>query len=55
MNDDTMGELDGKATRLGDVPKGRRSEWFTLVEGRRVRPFRFFSPAEDGNPFEIDE
>ena len=53
MNDDTMGELDGKQIRLGDVPKERRAEWFTVLDGKRIRPFRFYSLPEDGLPFKI--
>lgn len=41
MNRDTMGELDGKAVRMGDVPKDRLAEWVTMVDGKPVRPFRF--------------
>lgn len=47
MTDDTMGELDGKPTRLGDVPPQRRAEWVTVIDGERVRPFRFVGGADD--------
>lgn len=41
MSPDTAGELGGKPTRLGDVPKSRLHEWVTTVDGGRTRPFRF--------------
>lgn len=47
MSDDVEGELDGRRVRLGDVPKDRVSDWSAMVDGRRVRPFRFASRDED--------
>lgn len=47
MTDDTMGDLDGKPTRLGDVPRERRAEWATEIDGERVRPFRFVGESDD--------
>jgi hypothetical protein len=51
MNRDTMGELDGKAMRMGDVPKDRRAEWVTTIDGKPVRPFRFV--GSDGGDFVV--
>lgn len=45
---DTMGELDGVSVRLRDVPKDRLVDWFTDVDGKKARPFRFFSPPGEG-------
>lgn len=47
MTDDTMGTLDGKPTRLGDVPRSRLPEWETEIDGDRVRPFRFVGSESD--------
>ena len=47
MNDDTMGSLDGKPIRLGDVPRERRAEWVTEIDGERMRPFRFVGESDD--------
>ncbi len=47
---DAMGEIDGEPVALRDVPKGRRAEWRTRVDGRWVRPFRFIG-TDDDNPF----
>ena len=47
MTDDTMGELDGKPVRLGDVPRNRRADWITILDGERVRPFRFVGESGD--------
>jgi len=38
---------NGKPTRLGDVPRNRRADWSTLLDGERVRPFRFIGDASD--------
>jgi len=40
-----MGSLDGRSVRLRDVPKERRADWVTMIDGRPVRPFRFVSSA----------
>ena len=47
MNRETPGELDGKAVRMGDVPKDRLPEWVTVIDGKPVRPFRFAN-VDDG-------
>ena len=47
MTDDTVGELDGKPVRLGDVPRERRAEWVAVIDGERIRPFRFVGESDD--------
>lgn len=52
MNDKTVVELDGRRVRLGKVPADRRTDVVMVVNGARVRPFRFCSGLAD-NPFTV--